>query len=339
MRNRSRAFTLLEVLVSITLAVTLLGLAFVAFQQVQKAAQRNAVMTQLAVEAGYLYQRLDRQLQACVPGAQLGVRRKPVPPAMYEGAHASELWFLTELPSEYPGNGLDSLLAKESDYTFRRTVWCGWQWRPPRIDLGEKVGTLWAGHSSASTREVRRPFAGGELKILQGVQPRTSRQRDLADNDGRLLINNPTPAAAFSISDAADLWGEDRNLNGILDPTEDLDSDQGLDPGNLSLVSSRVKRMTWQWVDYDGSAQTASAEDGLVPTGGSTSWTSDIRVVDGLYRDGRHAPADKPTKYVRHARPVILRLELVLADAKSAIQRTFSFTFALTLDGTVQTGL
>lgn len=336
MRNRSRGFTLLEVLVSITLAVTLLGLAFVAFQQVQKAAQRNAVMTQLAVEAGYLYQRLDRALQACIPGSQFGVRRKSVPSSLYGGDHASELWFLTELPGEYPGNGLDVLMKNESEYTHRRMVWCGWQWRPPRTDRGEKVGTLWSGQSSASTREVKRAFGGDEVKILQGVQPRTSRKRELDDNDGQLLIN-AKPTTPRSTSDATDLWGEDRNLNGALDPGEDTDGDLALDPGNLSLLSSRVKRMTWQWIAYGGSTLTASAEDGIAPSGGAKWWNSDVRVVDGLYRDGRPEPADGGT--VLQARPVNLRLELVLADAKSNIERTFSFTFAVTLDGAIQSGL
>ena len=353
--NHGRGFTLLEVLVSITLSVTLLGLAFVAFRQIQKAAQRNGVMTDLAVEAGYLYQRLASDLAGCHPGSQFGVRRIPVPTTLYADGHACELWFLKEMSSDQPGNGLDQLVVNESLYRAR-AAWIGWQWRPARIDQNAKSGTLWMTRSSTSSREVlfKLPAHADHARLFQGVQPRTSRKRPLSDNDGRLLINdgsvsiNPTSGAL--INDDTDLWGEDRNLNGMLDPGEDKNGDGGLTQSNIALVSSRVKRMTWQWIDYSGGTVTASADDGLVtkakngatisPTG-DTWWTSDSRVVDGLYRDGRTVDGDanRNEKSVLSWRPTLLRVELTLADSSSGIERTFAFTFSVSPDIPAETGL
>jgi len=342
-----RGFSLLEVLVSITLSVGLLSVAFVAFQQVQKGAQRNEVMTHLAVEAGYLYQRISKELAGCQPGAQFGVRRIMVPSTLYSGGYASELWFLEELGSEKPGHDMDRLISTENAYRSR-AVWCGWQWRPARADLNEKLGTLWMTRSSNGIREVQRTLGNGSVATLyQGVQPRVSRKRTLEDNDGRLLIQATASPLARYLGDDVDLWGEDRNLNGTLDAGEDKNGDGGLTKANLGLISTRVKRMTWQWVDIGGGTLTASAADGVLaadaggvtiaPTG-DPWWTADTRVVDGLYRDGRTLIADR-SRTVLSWRPAQLRLELVLADPKTGIERPFSFTFALTLDAPIQTGL
>ena len=335
-----RGFTLLEVLVSVTLAVTLLGLGFVAFRQVQKAAQRNGIMTDLAVEAGYLYQRISNDLAGCHPGSQFGVRRIPVPASLYASGHASELWFLKEMSSHHPGNTMDRLNTSESDYPSR-AVWVGWQWRPARPEFNEKLGSLWMTRSTSSRRERKIDFPShADVPVYQGVQPRTSRKRPLTDNDGSLLINAAAAPLVRYVSDEIDLWGEDRNLNGILDPGEDKNADGGLTRSNLGLVSARVKNMTWQWVDYAGGTVTASADQGVVTKGstgaviaptGDPWWTSDVRVVDGLYRDGRTTDGDvnRSEKSVLSWRPSQLRLELVLADAASGIERTFSFTHSL----------
>jgi hypothetical protein len=231
------------------------------------------------------------------------VRRLAVPASLYAGSHATELWFLQEMGSDQPGNKMDATIISESDY-FNRVVWCGWQWRPPRSDRGEKAGTLLMARSSTSRREVERVLGDGRTaKLYQHVQPR--------------------------------------------DAGEDINGDGGLTPSNLAPVSSQVTEMTWGWVDFSGGTLTMSADDGVTATNASGGgiaptgdpwWTSDVRIVDGLYRDGRSLTADLG-RDVQSWRPAMLRVRFTLRHGKSGLERTYSFSFPLGLDTPKQSGL
>lgn len=345
----TRAFTLIEVLLAITIAVALSGLAMAGFMQMRQVVKRNQVMTDLAQEAAYIQRRLEQDLATCNPGGQMRFERIPSIAAAGSGylEYGLRVSFLGQVPNLTPSNGNDNAFDTMYKRYRNTTVWYGWEWRPPATSTGTNrlPGTFLTGRSSIGdhhqTRTLTTPSGATRYEFYILPEVRRSSQRDRDDNDLRLLPNidvarskltdqtNLLPGRGLVTGDYTDLFGEDTNGNGILDATEKDENQNGvLNLGQMAPLSRRMTALKLSWVDFGGSTTALSTADGISPAGGN----ADVRVVDGLYRDGRD-----PT--VLAQRPSVLRVVFTLADAATGINRTFSFSFCIGLDSVTAIGV
>lgn len=358
MRRDRAAFTLLEVLVSIAIASGMAAVAWTGFYQMRQVARRNEVETSLVVDAGFIYRRLADELSGLQAGTQMRFERVALSPAVYgAGAYRTDVFWMRSLPSTNPNNGMADL-RRWSEYTFE-DVWACWEWRPSKlVDRARGAGALWAGANSASSRKrtydntVFSDLTAGQTRSIYGApQARRDRRRELDDNDCRLMPNASTQPNVRIAGDRSDLIGEDVNLDGVLDPGEDLNKSTVLDLGNIKPLCSRVSKMSLQWVDYGGWTTSLDAANGVVvrtetgsvkPAPGTSWWNADVRCVDGLYRDGRagaDAVGSDTGRSVVLDRPALLRVHMTLTDVGSGIERSFSFSFPLGLESPATTGL
>lgn len=338
LRDR-RGFTLIEVMIAITMAVALSSLAVVGFNQMRQVARRNQAMTDLAAEAAYIHHRLEQDLALCQQTSQMRFERIPSIAAAGQPAWAVRVMFLGELPTRFPNNGLDAPTDLYADYPGP-LVWLGWEWRPPTARSVNGLGSFAIGRSSQKQRAQVRTIGGKDYTFYQVPDARRSRKRHPDDNDYRLLPNAAAALSAAGTSrglvtgDYTDLFGEDGNGNGTLDSGEDANENGVLNLGQLAPLSLRMKELHLSWVDFGGSTTTLTAADGIAPIGSDAWWTGDQRVVDGLYRDGRI-----PGTSLLSQRPGLLRVRFILADPATRIERTFTFSFSLGLEAVKATGL
>jgi prepilin-type N-terminal cleavage/methylation domain-containing protein len=339
MRPERSAFTLIEVMVAITLAVALSSLAVVGFNQMRKVVQRNQAMTDLASEAAYIHYRLEQDIAICQQTSQMRFERIPSVALAAYPAYATRVMFFGELPNRHPNNHLDSPIDPYAEYTGPQ-VWLGWEWRPPTANSVHALGSFSMGRSSWKQRTQTRSINGKVYTFYQVPDARRSRKRAPDDNDYRLLPNATAALSAAATTyglvtgDYTDLFGEDSNGNGSLDPGEDLNDNTILNVGQLAPITQRMKDLHLSWVDYGGSTTSIDAAGGVTPAGGDAWWTGDRRIVDGLYRDGRNPGASVLTQ-----RPGLLRVRFTLVDPTSRIEQTFTFSYCLGLEAVASAGL
>lgn len=336
-RERS-AFTLIEILIAITMAVALSGLAMVGFNQMRQVSRKNQAMTDLALEASYIHRRMEEDLAICQQTSQMRFERVPsVADASYP-AYALRVFFLGELPNRQPANGLDIPTNGSSEYPSPQ-VWLGWEWRPPSATTLSSVGSFSTGRTSPGQRTQVRRIGGTDYTFYQIAESRRSRKRSPDDDDYRLLPNATAALAAAGLTygmvtgDYTDVFGEDRNGNSIFDAGEDANENGVLNKGQLAPLSLRMKSLELSWVDFAGNTTRLDATAGVSPTGSDAWWTQDLRVVDGLYRDGRIEATS-----VLGQRPAILRVRFVLMDPVTRLERAFSFSFCLGQEATASAG-
>lgn len=363
--SHDRAFTLLEVLVSLSISMLLVGLAWTGFSQLRQMAKRNQASAVLALNAGTLYRRIEQDVSATVPGVQMRVETT-VLGADYGGARAIRLIAMRELASLTPGENQDAATSF-AEHPLG-AVWYCWEWRPPTIEeiaaaaaLSRKApGSLWHGTSSSSKRShdflVNRFKGDGSIQagmpawttFRQMAAFRRSRLRvDLDDND--LRLTEGWADGAQTGQDRADYATKPVRVDG--DRT-DLMRELGLvDPGVLSLSIG--------WIDHQGYMTQASAGGVAVtdPAGAAVAhpglphWNAEIRIVDGLWRDGRTSGAPDATPSARtitdegdivlagglkqncvQARPATVFISFVLYDAQSGGEIPFTFSMQAALE-------
>lgn len=333
------AFTLIEVMVTITMAVALSSLAVVGFNQMHKVARHNQALTDLAGEAAYIHHRLEQDIAICQQTSQMRFERIPSPASAGYPAYAIRFMFLGELPTRHPNNGLDSPIELYAEYPGPQ-VWLGWEWRPPTANAVNGLGTLSIGRSAQKQRVQIRTIGGTQYTFYQVPDARRSRKRHPDDNDYRLLPNAVAAMTAASTAnglvtgDYTDLFGEDGDVDGVLDVGEDANENGVLNMGQLAPLSMRMKDLHLSWIDFGGSITTLTAAAGVVPAGGDAWWTGERRVVDGLYRDGRN-----PGSSVLTQRPGLLRVRFTLVDPTTRIERSFTFSYCLGVEAVRSAGL
>lgn len=355
-RDPHSAFTLLEILVSVAIGTTVAAMAWTGFYQTRQLARRNEIETALAVDAAQIYRLLADQVSGLHPGMQMRLERTAISGSAYPaGSYRISMTWLRGLSSQNPANGMGDL-RKWSEYRFE-DVWTRWEWRPPLLtEPTSSSGCLLIGSTSPMNRSkafdltVFPDLTGSDKRtIFTAVQGRRDRRRDLDDNDLRLMPNAALHPAVRLSGDALDLVGEDINLNRTMDPGEDRNGNGVLDPGTLRVLNSRVSALVMQWVDHGGWTTTVSASDGVVvqDDGGAARahpgkawWNADLRVVDGLYRDGRSDAAGSDTgRNVRLDAPAVIRLSMTMTDPASGVSRSFTFSIPVGLDGPAGIGL
>lgn len=361
-----RAFTLLEVLVSLSISMLLVALAWSGFTQLRAMAQRNTSAATMALNAGTLYRRIEQDVSATVPGVQMRLETT-VLGAEYGGARAIRLIAMRELASTNPGENQDAVTGFAEHP--QGAVWYCWEWRPPTVveaDAAAKLnrkapGSLWHATSSASKRShdflVNRFKGDGTVQsgmpawttFRQQAAFRRSRLRvDLDDNDLRLTEGWAAGAAN----------GQDRT-DYATKPVR-VDGDRIDLMRELGIAEPSVLSCTFGWIDHQGYVTRASAQGVAVtsPTGATVAapglphWNGEIRIVDGLWRDGRSSgTADPSTTDPRsapdegditlasgrrqdcnQARPAVVFVNLVLYDAQTGSELPFTFSMQAALE-------
>lgn len=342
------AFTLIELLVSTAIGVVLMSLAWSGFYQMRKMTNRSRAEVELAQEAGFLYRRFDDDIARTLQQCQVRVEVVPLPPMVY-GANAyavrfiaMEEMFSTNLDQGTSLNGGQGNLNSSA-------LWYRWEWRPPRLaDLAsypQAPGSLWYARSSNWVRGVAKSVgvpdalsgsvASQSVTFQQTAQPRRSRRRLLEDNDLRLIDGAANAPGIRVPDDRADLTGD------------------GLDPAGKpwpdpsAPVSMRMADFSIAWVDYSGWTTTATAagvsvvDAAGVPVAAPAGlgwWTSHLRVVDGLYRDGRTAATDLGES-VLGARPGLFRIDFSLYDRTTGVTRSYAFSLSPDVGAPTATGM
>jgi hypothetical protein len=340
-------FTLLELLVAMSLAMVLIGLAWTGFVQLRRIAVANQARIGLAQEAGYLYRRLENDIGATMQQVQWRLETPPLDAATYGISKAIRLIGMLEVQELTTDQGLT--LNPEDSYEHA-AIWYCWEWRPPTLAAkaadAESPGTLWYVRSigrrgdwmSNATASVQAwapvaPPAAPSVKTTctvtfqQVPQPRRSRKRDLDDNDYRLMEGGDLAGVPRPRGDRTDLIGG------------------GTAPVRFKPVSLRTSEFSVTWIDYRGQVTKADA-DGVtvIDVAGNTVahpgqpwWNADLRVIDGLYRDGRTPSGGVPPlddDPQRH-RPGLVRIAFTLVDREA--QTTQPFHFSITPDLAVPT--
>jgi hypothetical protein len=204
---------------------------------------------------------------------------------------------------------------------------------------------------------------GNTNRLVLASEVRRDRRRAMIDNDLRLWANIPNSTwtnwtNTTWANKQSGTWGNATRL-----PVSD---DEQLDlPERRVRLSDSISRFRLEWVDAQGMRTTCdpSSTTGITYTYGKQTtvtpptavalstyagvnpWTVNLRVLDGLWTDGRNDPcplfaaSSYPTSRQpapADERPVLLRVAFVLTDRRSAaldpdhpLTREFSFTFPL----------
>ena len=346
----SRGFTLLEVMIAITIGIAMSGIAASAFFQMRQVAKRNQIMTDLAQEAAYIYRRMEQDLAMSLPSAQFRIER-------LRGATSDRNALRVFFHGELPDNVADHALTwphweRWQDYTpYKGSGIClGWEWTPPSVNSLSTVGTLKMGSTpfAPESRKITWTIAGTAYSFWSMPSHRRSALRSTDDNDLRLYPGAPSGIAGAGLSanqslltgDYTELFGEDRNNDGILDAVENVIKNgsaagsQRLDNGSITPVSLRVKSLDFAWIPFNS---TTGDHISITAANGVSGSGADEAVFGGLYRDGRlewpegatwPLNTTVPTSVLSN-RPSLLSVLLVLMDPASRIERSFTFTFPL----------
>jgi prepilin-type N-terminal cleavage/methylation domain-containing protein len=301
-------FTLIEVLIAVAIGLILVASLWSVFGQVMQAARRNQAITTLHLEASAIHMAMDNAIATMFHGSQ--VRLAYTPPTAgnpdaqidFDFMSSDRSWKRLSYRTGSNGFGPPRLSMATQDTWYRLTA------TAPQSMSGlanTTIGTT--GYPTWTAGEDIVPTSSGSANIKMWIMPevRRDRRRDMNDNDLRLLRNAP-PAFLASVKEEAD-------------PTAPVGDGNRLATRG-ALISSHVSRFRLEIVDFRGYRTVAnvtpgSYDDGTAPplgisyydadgnektppspSGSITSpnfqnvWTSSLRVLDGIWSDGRDAP-------------------------------------------------
>jgi Tfp pilus assembly protein PilE len=368
MMNRSppMAFTLIELLISVAIGVAIVSATWGAFAQVRNTTMRSKAAAVLHQDAAIIAQNFETALSSCFHGAQ--VRLAIVNPG---DANSAMLTLDVMRSSEdinpsfarsRPGTTFSYDLVWERFRYYAKDIngrsalyrasstgpWTITGRTPLRrlstIQMqadpfdGARSVPLWINEDIVvgSTATINTP------SVKVGPEVRRDRRRSMIDNDLRLWPNIPSS-----------LWLGFTTIDGTNRVTTAISDDERLDR-NLSLISDKLSGFRIELVDNQGMLTTADPLDasGIAYTGHDGSaislpnaplfpephvWSNTLRVVDGLWTDGRSTPSPVYPGIPPPAdeRPVLVRVAFTITDQQSVImdpdhpiERTFSFTFS-----------
>jgi hypothetical protein len=319
LRRPTGGFSLIELLISVSIAVAIAAMMSTAFFQTRAAITRAQARLALADEARSIYMALAASItsaqQSCAVVA-MAVQRTG---AATGDPGSVSLIFMR-------GNDdKDSFGA--TSYDSSQIVWEQWQWR-------RGTGTIHAGTNRPIQDDARqfnvastfRPNGGVDYKGKAFVNvPQPRRHLDPADPVGPPALAGP---AKSRLDD--NIWFPDpANPHQSLVSTEDLGDYGDLQIAIAAPAFDHVTDLCFQIVPHDESLPVVSVDDSADAT---TVW-------QGVWLDGRlGAGADRTdaTLAPPHVfpgsdgarRPKLLRLRFTLVEPRSKVAQTFSFSFA-----------
>jgi prepilin-type N-terminal cleavage/methylation domain-containing protein len=329
--SHRRAFTLIELLISITLGVLMLSLAMAALVQVKRSLVRSKALIGIHAELAQLNAAAGRAFRGLHQPARFAAEADQGSDGSWgTGDEKLSLTWMSTTP-HVSANAFRFDADRQHEL-----IWCRLEYRT----APNGRGMLWYGESRGQ-RQVVSGTIGSTIEL--GTTPRRDRRRDLDDNDLR-LIEGASPAFLGTLRSLG-LTGDATELATQMRP--------------LLSPTIAVQEVAFAWVDGTGHGVHADQRHGLTlhssaradpndgyadevawPTAAShpqhAPWANARRVVlDGTWLDGRGdrrladaasgLPAPLTTGAAEHhvrtpvgwLRPAVIRLSCTLIETES----------------------
>jgi prepilin-type N-terminal cleavage/methylation domain-containing protein len=324
--SRQRAFTLIELLISVGISAALAAAAATSFVQIRAMVQRRDVLLGMHRSSEVLHQQLAQRLSqvmqqgAFVVDASAVVRSgsaKPTVRMLYlRGKESTNDWAVN-FPS-----GTDGEWFRENTDLY----WELWEYRPEEQALYSACSSRQRSFTiSAAFGAPGASLTGQAFSILP--RPR----RSLADpawwvtlDDNRLFPNAATPSVSDAHADDIGDWTElQRKLRPVV---------SGLSEFSVAIEAHRPAAATTAGdplysARWDPVSKTASSAGSAAPL-----------ILEGIRQDGQVADASGRSPdtvgwtwadTAAAKRPRIVRLRWTHYDGQSGISQTFSHSFVL----------
>lgn len=297
-------FTLIELMVSTSLAMALATIATTSFYQFSKMVGRAEARLAMVAAAQHTFALFDRSMSSLQQTGAFVAHADGGGHIVLCFLRAKDEAFDFERPS---GNGAGAIVSND-------LIWEMWEY-------DQSTGQLRVGGNTSSViaNAPGRTFRSGSFTPA-GV-----------NYNGRTFINLPKPRRTLDATDPFRAFpgGLDDNImfpNSATPPVSLANARDDIGDysdllRNLRPAMTGVTDLSWELLQHDGSSLV------LDPA------TAVTRVFDGVWLDGRMASSlDAASIYANSAiakRPRLLRLRLTMLDRRSKVQSTFSFSFAL----------
>lgn len=301
--RRRSAFTLIELLISVTLTLIIATLAITSITSMLAMARRLQALQTMDASAKTLYEKLSSELAAMHPCAAIWLTSDPADKSV-------ELVFMRtkDAPLDHIDSRREWRRQGATELGYTDLVWTRWYWR---WDSAAATGTIhvstsrparWTRILGNQTRDYWKIPGGSKLGnaffssflSIPRLVPATGTATEPNSPRGVLDANSWGSGEATDVGDYADLT---RSARPLLGNCTDL---------RLELVSR------------DGTVHAADADTPLA------------FAAEGAYVDASDAPglSAAAARSVLDRRPAQARLRFTLSDSKTGATRTYSFSFA-----------
>lgn len=359
-----RGFTLIELLISMTIGMIIVASTWTAFSQIRATTVRSKASAAINADAAVVHLTLENAFSACFHGSQfrLQVSEKgdADKAALTFDLMTSQRQRFHDMGRVVPyhdyrndlvwtrfrfvvknGDGRPALYRAVSSSSWTLNARTPYK-RITGIQMVADPDD--AGHSVPAWVDEDIVLGGStntSASIMVGPDVRRDRRRSMLDNDTRLIRNIPGAVHAAFTTDAS-------GARVVASDDENLDS-------SLQLVSDRISHLRIDIVDYLGNVThggvdpVTGAPTGIayadrtgapitpVPpdpavAGAPDVWSSTLRVVDGIWSDGRADPCPYNPGAITlpnpaRERPALVRISFRMHDRTSGIWREFGFSF------------
>lgn len=338
------AFTLIELLISTSLAMLLAAVAITAFYQVRQAAARAEANLAMCDSAKTIYIHMHTAMtaiqQSCALAAYAAERS---PAGSVPETGEIKLLFMRgkEDSSDFVNMG-----RNESDaYVRNDLTWELWQWRRSdktfSIAMNSRGDAANPGRSFVSGSFAPIPSSGTAVNYNNRrftVTPQTRRTLDWSNP-----LTGPSPSGLGFLDD--NMLFPDASGISMASPTGDIGDYTDLS-NEISIVLRNVSDLSFVLVSHDGTETPLNDADASFAD--SNSGTGGWEVRQGVWLDGRMLTdrpdigdpplgLPDPPQYGDSPlprRPVLIRVVMTLEDPRWAestapLSRTFTFSFAL----------
>lgn len=319
--NHRRGFTLIEILVSVSLSLILVGAAVTAFVQLRKMTQRVTVRMDLITRAETLFNQFNPRLTTVLQHAAFIIDTQPTSPA---GAAIPtlRLVYMRGKESQNDWEQTENTFKDNSD-----TYWEMWEYRPDERRLYQANSRrAWTFKVDLAPGNPAPPVLAPPVNLW-----------------GFEFINFPkarrtvNPAAWWSTLDDNQLFPSMPRATPPAVPrstpvcppivSANDHGDWGMLWRDLTPVGEGLTDLSLQVVSQDGTIRTFAAG---AP---ATTWVAEGAWMDGRILDAGGRSADTAgfvygTTCLAQ-RPVLLRMRFTLADPSSGISQIFTFSFQL----------
>ena len=289
---RIRGFTLIEVMISVSISLLLVVLATTAFLRLERLVRRTQARLDMHGSMRFVHANLGQDLTACINGSAMFLTARPSAAAAGDppDARVCLVFMRGRLdPQDFPLTYLDNgaHFTDASDLT-----WVEWRWDQRRRQLLRGVNRSSRQFTSQAPLNFGTPYDYSGRRFLQMPQPR----RDATGGPDTGLNQNS--------------WNTGS--------PDDLGDRQDLEQQMTPMVGN-VTACTFQVVPQDGSAPVTA--DGSVQVPHLPLLAPPLAnpgYYNGAYVDGTGMPAD---------RPAIVRMLIEITDPTTHLVQTFSWSF------------
>lgn len=306
------AFSLVELMVSLALAMVLVAMAWSAYVRTSEATRRVSARVELHESAATMRGFLHGDVANMAPALALFARSRPQVPSGGDRIDTVELVFMRA-----PVSLVDQSVSDGNEQFKEDFHWVRWRF----IRVWREIGAQWqvvdAGLHRSTSSPTRRWSTLASWATPGTLDDPAGGKPSWTNYGGRSWINIPRPlrSAAHGIESL------DFNRYGI--PANRIDPSSTMpDIGDLAdlelnerLLSSRVRDFALALVDARGQSVTVTS-----------GTAADIR-IDGVYMDGL-GPVGNPYLVQLAGRPKVVRCSFTMYERTTGVDQTFSFSAA-----------